>query len=139
MDSFLRGPKPKLDLVCGLSNSTADIFSVMNSKKMSVVIFFFKILIGFNGYSKRKSCISFIENAALTDNMGETAANTAAMLCGKLAFMEGAEFSPDVSRVLDSKQVSDHHAIIPTMELSSAAMQESILLPCLKAPRRRHG
>ena len=52
--------------------------------------------------------------------MGETAASTAAMLCGKLAFMEGAEFSPDVSRVLDSRQVSDHHAIIPTMELAKA-------------------
>ena len=47
-------------------------------------------------------------------------AKTVSMLSEKLPFMEGAEFSPDVSRVLDSKQVSDHHAIIPTMELAKA-------------------
>ena len=42
--------------------------------------------------------------------------------------MEGAEFTPDVSRTLDSSKVSDHHAIIPTMELAKtdlAALPES--------------
>ena len=34
--------------------------------------------------------------------------------------MQGAEFTPDISRTLDSKKVSDHHAIIPTMELAKA-------------------
>ena len=52
-----------------------------------------------------------------TEKMGETAAKTVTMLSGKLPFMEGAEFTPDVSRTLDSSKVSDHHAIIPTMEL----------------------
>ena len=50
--------------------------------------------------------------------MGETAAKTVTMLSGKLPFMEGAEFTPDVSQTLDSSKVSDHHAIIPTMELA---------------------
>ncbi len=71
-------------------------------------------------YEKKLLTYPRTDSTYLTDDMGETAANTAAMLCGKLAFMEGAEFSPDVSRVLDSKQVSDHHAIIPTMELAKA-------------------
>ena len=46
----------------------------------------------------------------------------------KLPFMEGAEITPDVSRTLDSSKVSDHHAIIPTMELAKtdpAALPES--------------
>ncbi|MBD5161373.1 MAG: DNA topoisomerase 3 [Oscillibacter sp.] len=71
-------------------------------------------------YEKKLLTYPRTDSTYLTDDMKETAANTAAMLCGKLAFMEGAEFSPDVSRVLDSKQVSDHHAIIPTMELAKA-------------------
>ena len=71
-------------------------------------------------YEKKLLTYPRTDSTYLTDDMGETAASTAAMLCGKLAFMEGAEFSPDVSRVLDSRQVSDHQAIIPTMELAKA-------------------
>lgn len=71
-------------------------------------------------YEKKLLTYPRTDSTYLTDDMEETAASTAAMLCGKLAFMEGAEFSSDVSRVLDSKQVSDHHAIIPTMELAKA-------------------
>ena len=52
--------------------------------------------------------------------MGDTAAQIAALLCSKLPFMARAEFTPDVSCMLDSKKVSDHHAIIPTMELAKA-------------------
>ncbi len=34
--------------------------------------------------------------------------------------MAGADFTPEIAKVLDSKKVSDHHAIIPTMELAKA-------------------
>ena len=52
--------------------------------------------------------------------MGGTAAGIIALLCEKLPFMAGADFTPEVVKVLDSKKVSDHHAIIPTMELAKA-------------------
>ena len=68
------------------------------------------------------------DSAFLTDDMGGTAANIAALLCGKLPFMQDVSFTPDVSRTLDSKKVSDHHAIIPTLELAKidlAALPES--------------
>ena len=52
--------------------------------------------------------------------MGDTAVHIAALLVGKLPFMKGAAFTPDITRTLDSKKVSDHHAIIPTMELAKA-------------------
>lgn len=42
--------------------------------------------------------------------------------------MQGVDFSPDVSRLLNSKKVSDHHAIIPTAEFGKtdlAALPES--------------
>ena len=69
-------------------------------------------------YEKRLLTYPRTDSAFLTDDMGDTAAKTVTMLSEKLPFMEGAEFAPDVSRTLDSRQVSDHHAIIPTMELA---------------------
>ena len=69
-------------------------------------------------YEKRLLTYPRTDSAFLTDDMGDTAAKTVAMLSGKLPFMEGAEFTPEVSRTLDSSKVSDHHAIIPTMELA---------------------
>ena len=71
-------------------------------------------------YEKRLLTYPRTDSRFLTDDMGGTATQTAAMLCGKLPFMEGSDFTPDVSRLLDSKKVSDHHAIIPTMELAKA-------------------
>lgn len=68
-------------------------------------------------YEKRLLTYPRTDSAFLTDDMGGTAAGIAAALCGKLPFMQGVDYSPDVSRLLNSKKVSDHHAIIPTAEL----------------------
>ena len=79
-------------------------------------------------YEKRLLTYPRTDSTFLTDDMEDTAAKTVTMLSGKLPFMEGAEFTPDVSRTLDSSKVSDHHAIIPTMELAKtdlAALPES--------------
>ena len=79
-------------------------------------------------YEKRLLTYPRTDSAFLTDDMEDTAAKTVTMLSEKLPFMEGAEFTPDVSRTLDSSKVSDHHAIIPTMELAKtdpAALPES--------------
>ena len=69
-------------------------------------------------YEKRLLTYPRTDSAFLTEDMGGTAAQIAALLCGKLPFMQGMSFAPDISRTLDSKKVSDHHAIIPTMELA---------------------
>ena len=69
-------------------------------------------------YEKKLLTYPRTDSAFLTDDMGETATGIIALLCGKLPFMAGISFTPEVSRVLNSKKVSDHHAIIPTMELA---------------------
>ena len=69
-------------------------------------------------YEKRLLTYPRTDSAFLTDDMGDTAAKTVSLLSGKLPFMQGVSFTPDISRTLDSRQVSDHHAIIPTMELA---------------------
>ena len=65
-------------------------------------------------YEKKLLTYPRTDSSYLTDDMGGTAAQIAALLAGKLPFMQGADFTPEISRLLDSKKVSDHHAIIPT-------------------------
>lgn len=60
----------------------------------------------------------------LTDEMGESTETLIQMLLGKMPYAEGLEYQPDVSKVLNSKKVSDHHAIIPTMEVAKADIDE---------------
>jgi len=79
-------------------------------------------------YEKKLLTYPRTDSSYLTDDMGGTAAQIAALLAGKLPFMQGADFTPEISCLLDSKKVSDHHAIIPTMELTKtdlAALPES--------------
>ena len=73
-------------------------------------------------YEKRLLTYPRTDSTYLTEDMSETAASVAALLSAKLPFMKGADFAPDLSRVLDSKKVSDHHAIIPTMELEKTEL-----------------
>ncbi|MGI6316431.1 MAG: DNA topoisomerase 3 [Christensenellales bacterium] len=69
-------------------------------------------------YEKRLITYPRTDSQFLTGDMKDTAANIATMLLSKLPFMKGTNFTPDIERTLDSKKVSDHHAIIPTMELT---------------------
>ena len=75
-------------------------------------------------YEKRLLTYPRTDSSYLTDDMGDTAAGIITMLCGKLPFMEDVALTPEVSRLLNSKKVSDHHAIIPTMELAKTDLSE---------------
>lgn len=79
-------------------------------------------------YEKRLLTYPRTDSQFLSDDMGDTAAGVVSVLMGNLPFMQGADFTPDISRTLNSKKVSDHHAIIPTAELGKtdlAALPES--------------
>ena len=69
-------------------------------------------------YEKKLLTYPRTDSNYLTDDMGDTAASIVSLLCGKLPFMASAAYEQSISRVLNSKKVSDHHAIIPTMELA---------------------
>ena len=71
-------------------------------------------------YEKKLLTYPRTDSAFLTDDMGDTAQSIIALLCRKLPFMAGVSFTPELAKVLNSKKVSDHHAIIPTMELAKA-------------------
>ena len=73
-------------------------------------------------YEKRLLTYPRTDSTYLTEDMSETAASVAALLTAKLPFMKDADFPTDLSSVLDSKKVSDHHAIIPTTELEKTEL-----------------
>ena len=73
-------------------------------------------------YEKRLLTYPRTDSAFLTDDMGDTANSIIALLSGKLPFLAGVSFAPELSKVLNSKKVSDHHAIIPTMELAKTGL-----------------
>ena len=52
--------------------------------------------------------------------VGATAGNVIEAIFGSIMFEENRMFNPDIKRVLNSKKVTDHHAIIPTMEIAKA-------------------
>ena len=67
-------------------------------------------------YEKRLLTYPRTDSRFLSDDMEQTAAGIVAGIVPMLAFMEGAAFSAEIRRVLNSAKVSDHHAIIPTAE-----------------------
>lgn len=67
-------------------------------------------------YEKRLLTYPRTDSRFLTDDMEQTAATIVAGLMTLLPFTQGAKLTPDVSRVLCSAKVSDHHALIPTAE-----------------------
>ena len=56
-------------------------------------------------YEKKLLTYPRTDSAFLTDDMGETATGIIKVLCEKLSFMEGADFSPEIAKVLNSKKV----------------------------------
>ena len=67
-------------------------------------------------YEKKLCTYPRTDSQYLTDDMRPAAENIVTGLLHTLDFAKGADLSPDCSRILDSRKVSDHHAIIPTAE-----------------------
>ena len=52
----------------------------------------------------------------LTEDMGQTVQHLVSDLLGLPSFAQGLALTAEVGRILNSKKVSDHHAILPTSE-----------------------
>ena len=77
-------------------------------------------------YEKKLLTYPRTDSNYLTDDMEETAETVIQMLFSKLSFIKDASFTPKVKSILNSKKVSDHHALIPTIELQKTELS---LLP----------
>ena len=67
-------------------------------------------------YEKKLLTYPRTDSQYLTEDMGQTAQHLVSDLLGLLPFAQGLALTAEVDRVLNSKKVSDHHAIIPTAE-----------------------
>lgn len=71
-------------------------------------------------YEKKLVTYPRTDSCYLTDDMGGTAADLIKAVKSTFSFIPGLIEEPDIGRVLNSKMVSDHHAIIPTAEITKA-------------------
>ena len=75
-------------------------------------------------YEMRLCTYPRTDSQYLTEDMEDTAIGTAAVVIRKLGFLRDITLMGDVSRVLNSKKVSDHTAIIPTAEFYNSSLDE---------------
>lgn len=71
-------------------------------------------------YEKKLVTYPRTDSQFLTEDMGQTAIEVMEAVKTVISSMMGISHAPDVGRILNSKKVSDHHAIIPTMEIVKA-------------------
>ena len=71
-------------------------------------------------YEKKLVTYPRTDSQFLSDDMAETAKNVIEAIKGKISIMASSDEAviPDVKRILNSKKVTDHHAIIPTIQIS---------------------
>ena len=74
-----------------------------------------------NLYEKRLCTYPRTDSQFLSDDMGQTAENVIGAVFKNVVKMP-QDYSPDIGRVLNSRKVTDHHAIIPTMEITKLDM-----------------
>ena len=67
-------------------------------------------------YEKKLLTYPRTDSQYLTDDMLPVAESLVSGLWGLVPFAKGLNISPQYDRILNSKKVSDHHAIIPTAE-----------------------
>ena len=68
-------------------------------------------------YEKKLVTYPRTDSQYLSDDMEGTARNVIEAIFNSLLSEQNILFNPDVKKILNSKKVTDHHAIIPTMEI----------------------
>jgi DNA topoisomerase-3 len=69
-------------------------------------------------YEKKLVTYPRTDSQYLTDDMGDTAVKVIEAIFDSILFEEQIMFNPDTARIMNSKKVTDHHAIIPTLEIA---------------------
>ena len=74
-------------------------------------------------YEKKLCTYPRTDSQFLSDDMALTAENVITAIFDSMTFVPQVVFNPDIQRVLNSKKVTDHHAIIPTVEIALADLK----------------
>ena len=78
-------------------------------------------------YEKKLATYPRTDSQYLTKDMQATAASLILWLHDNMPFGKGCAGEPDIDRITDDSKVTDHHAIIPTVEI---ARTDLAALPC---------
>lgn len=75
-------------------------------------------------YEKKLLTYPRTDSQFLTEDMECTARQVISIVCRKLPLFAGLPHEPDIRRVINNAKVSDHHAIIPTVQLETEDIGE---------------
>ena len=74
-------------------------------------------------YEKKLVTYPRTDSQFLSEDMEMTAENVIKAIFDTMTFVPQVMFNPDIKRLLNSKKVTDHHAIIPTVEIALADLK----------------
>ena len=75
-------------------------------------------------YEKKLATYPRTDSQYLTEDMQTTVASLVLWLRDHMPFGKGCAGEPDINRVTDGSKVTDHHAIIPTVEIARTDLTE---------------
>ena len=79
-------------------------------------------------YEKKLLTYPRTDSQFITDDMGSTVRQAVGIVCRKVSAFDGLSHDPDLRRITNNAKVTDHHAIIPTVQLEKqdiSALPES--------------
>ena len=79
-------------------------------------------------YEKKLLTYPRTDSQFITDDMESTVRQVIDIVCRKVSIFDGLSYAPDIRRITNNAKVTDHHAIIPTVQLEKqdiSALPES--------------
>ena len=77
-------------------------------------------------YEKKLLTYPRTDSQFITDDMENTARQVIDIICRRVPLFEGLHHEPDIKRIINNAKVTDHHAIIPTVQLEK---EDVVTLP----------
>ena len=75
-------------------------------------------------YEKKLLTYPRTDSQFITDDMEGTARQVIGIICRKVSVFVGLKHEPDIKRITNNAKVTDHHAIIPTVQLEKQDISE---------------
>ena len=75
-------------------------------------------------YEKKLLTYPRTDSQFITDDMEDTARQVIGIICRKVSIFDGMKHEPDIKRITNNAKVTDHHAIIPTVQLDKQDISE---------------
>ncbi len=75
-------------------------------------------------YEKKLLTYPRTDSQFITDDMEGTARQVIDIICRKVSIFDGIRHDPDMKRITNNAKVTDHHAIIPTVQLEKQDLSE---------------